>query len=131
MKLLTLSILVAFLLIANVSIGQGLEGIWKGTSLCQVKPSPCHDETVVYHIAKNEGNSYQIIANKIINGKEDYMGTLIYTYDPKQHILISIDSVRQAKWEFKVTDKTMHGTLIYKGQLFRIIDLKKEGLDLK
>lgn len=127
MKLLPLLVITSFLLITNVSIGQSLEGIWKGTSLCQVKPSPCHDENVVYHISKNGDNSYQIIANKIIKGKEDYMGTIIFTFDPKQGILNSVDTVKQVKWEFKVTSNQMHGTLLYKNQLFRIIDLKKEG----
>lgn len=55
------------------------------------------------------------------------MDTLIYTYAPKQHILNSIDSVSEANWEFKVTNYQMLGTLIYKVQLNRIIDLKKEG----
>jgi hypothetical protein len=30
-----------------------LIGTWKGTSICQVKNSPCHDEVVVYRISKN------------------------------------------------------------------------------
>ena len=81
----------------------------------------------MYHITKNSDNSYQIIANKIIDGKEDYMGTLIFTFDSKQRVLSLIDSAREVKWEFKVTDKAMHGTLISKGKLFRIIDLKKEN----
>ena len=127
MKLLTITILTAFLLVTNASNAQSLEGIWKGTSICQIKNSPCHDETVVYHITKNGDNSYQIIANKIINGKEDYMGTIIFTFDPKQSVLSSIDSAREVKWEFKVTDKAMHGTLMSKGKLFRIIDLKKDS----
>jgi len=42
-----------------------LTGIWKGTSICQVKPSPCNDEIAVYHISKGEKpNSFHIIANK-------------------------------------------------------------------
>ena len=30
-----------------------LIGVWKGSSICQIKNSPCHDETVVYYISKN------------------------------------------------------------------------------
>ena len=55
-----------------------IEGIWKGTSLCQVKPSACHDENVVYHISKKSANLYTIQANKIVNGAEVDMGT----FDP-------------------------------------------------
>jgi hypothetical protein len=38
-----------------VKIDTLLIGTWKGTSICQVKNSPCHDENVVYHISKNKG----------------------------------------------------------------------------
>ena len=27
-------------------------GVWRGTSLCLVRPSPCNDEIVVYRIAR-------------------------------------------------------------------------------
>lgn len=107
---------------------QSFEGIWKGTSLCQVKNSPCHDEIVVYHVSKDStGASYKMIANKIVNEKEEYMGTIPFTYEEKQKIFVSIDSVRNARWEFKVTGNAMKGTLVYKGDLYRIIDVKKEN----
>lgn len=119
--------LIVFLLIANITFAQSLEGNWRGTSLCQMKNSPCHDETVVYHIKESGTNSYKVDASKIIDGKEDDMGTLSYSFDPSRNILYSIDNVKEVKWEFKVTGNQMHGTLTYKGKLFRIIDLKKEG----
>jgi hypothetical protein len=109
------------------SVAQSIEGIWKGTSLCQLKNSPCHDETVVYHIAKDSsGNSYQVIANKIVDGKEDYMGTINFTYNAAQKAFVSVDGLGSAKWEFKITGNTMKGTLTYKGELYRLIDVKKE-----
>jgi len=117
------------ILIAGKSVtAQSFEGIWKGTSLCQVKNSPCHDEIVVYHISKDStGRSYDMIANKIVNGKEENMGTIPFTYDDKQKVFISIDSVRNARWEFKVTGNAMKGTLMYKGDMYRIVDVKKEN----
>jgi hypothetical protein len=118
---------VFFLLIGNLATGQSLEGRWKGTSICQIKNSPCHDEKVIYHISKKaENNSYQIIASKIIEGKENDMGTLIFSYDPKETMLYLIDNDQDVKWQFKVTGNEMHGTLTSGGKLFRIIDLKKE-----
>jgi len=115
------------LTLGKVSTAQSLIGVWKGTSLCQIKNSPCHDESVVYHISKNgSGDSYQISASKIIDGKEDDMGTLNFTFDPQLNILVSVDSANKIRWEFKVTGKEMHGTLMSKGNLSRIIDLKKE-----
>jgi len=123
------SILLLFILILGKTVtAQSFEGIWKGTSLCQIKNSPCHDEVVVYHISKDStGRSYEVIANKIVDGKEDYMGTIPFTYDSKQKVFVSVDSVRNARWEFKITGSTMKGTLMYKGDLFRIIEVKKEN----
>jgi hypothetical protein len=68
-----------------------------------------------------------MIANKIVNGKEDYMGTLPFTYDDQKKIFVSVDSARNARWEFKITGNAMKGTLMYKGDLYRIIDAKKEN----
>ena len=123
------SVLLLFILIFGKSVtAQSFEGIWKGTSLCQVKNSPCHDEIVVYHISKDStGRSYEMIANKIVDGKEEYMGTLLFTYNDKQKVFVSVDSVRNARWEFRISGGAMKGTLIYKGDLFRIIDVKKEN----
>jgi len=123
------SILLLFILFFGKTVtAQSFEGTWKGTSLCQIKNSPCHDEIVVYHISKDStGKSYEVIANKIVDGKEDYMGTIPFTYDDKQKVFVSVDSVRNAKWEFKITGSTMKGTLMYKGDLFRIIEVKKEN----
>jgi hypothetical protein len=123
------SIVLLFTLIFGKSAtAQSFEGMWKGTSLCQVKNSPCHDEIVVYHISKdNTGESYEMIANKIINGKEEYMGTIPFTYNEQQKVYVSIDSVANARWEFKITGNAMKGTLVYKGDLYRVVDVKKEN----
>src|SRR5438552_902328 len=122
-------ILPLFVLLIGKSAGaQSFEGVWKGTSLCQVKNSSCHDEIVVYHISKDSaGKSYVMNANKIINGKEEDMGALSFTYDDKQKVFVSVDSERNARWEFKITGNTMKGTLIYKGNLSRIVDAKREN----
>jgi len=123
------SILLLLILIFGKTVSaQSFEGVWKGTSLCQVKNSPCHDEVVVYHISKDStGKSHEVIANKIVDRKEEYMGTIPFTYDEKQKVFVSVDSVRNARWEFKITGSAMKGTLMYKGDLFRIIELKKEN----
>ena len=128
MKLQYPIVFLLIVLIGNNVNAQSFEGVWKGTSLCQVKNSPCHDEIVVYHISKDStGRSYDMIANKIVNGKEDYMGTINFIYNAQQKAFVSVDSVRNAKWEFKITGTTMKGTLMYKGDLYRIVDVKKEN----
>jgi hypothetical protein len=50
-------------------------GVWRGTSLCQVHPSPCHDETVVYRITPIKmPDSVSIDARKVVSGQEEQMG---------------------------------------------------------
>ena len=52
-------------------------GVWRGTSLCRVRPSPCKDEIVVYRITRvNANDSLSIDARKIVNGQEEEMGVL-------------------------------------------------------
>jgi len=128
MKLRGSILFILIFLFGKIMIAQSFEGTWKGTSLCQVKNSPCHDEIVIYHITKNnKDKNYEMAANKIVNGTEEEMGTLIFTYDDQQKTFVCIDSARSAKWEFKITGNEMKGTLLYKGNLYRIVDVKKEN----
>jgi hypothetical protein len=103
-----------------------LIGTWKGTSICQVKSSPCNDEIAVYHISKGEKpNTYHMLMNKVVNGKEEEMGTLDYDFDVTKQTLYYQDHQRNAAWNFKVDNHRMDGTLVYKDQLYRIIKLTK------
>lgn len=128
MKFQNLIALLTLLTFGKIISAQSIEGVWKGTSLCQVKNSPCHDEVVVYYISKeSDGKTYKMIANKVVNGKEEDMGTIPFTYDEKKKVFVSIDSARNARWEFKVTGNVMKGTLTNKGELYRLVDVKKEN----
>jgi hypothetical protein len=108
-----------------------IEGTWKGTSLCQVKSSPCHDENVVYHISRaTNGKIYTIQMNKIVNGAEEEMGGLRTLFiDETKHTLTSTTKNRQGRigvWLFKIDGKQMHGTLtIDEKTLYRIIEMRK------
>jgi hypothetical protein len=52
-------------------------GTWRGTSLCQVRPSPCSDENIVYRITRvGLGDSLSIDGRKIVNGREEEMGII-------------------------------------------------------
>jgi len=52
-------------------------GVWRGTSICLVRPSPCHDEVVVYRITGLPAHdSVSLDARKIVNGQEEEMGVL-------------------------------------------------------
>ena len=52
-------------------------GVWRGVSTCLVRPSPCHDEIVVYRISRaRASDSISLDARKIVNAKEEEMGVL-------------------------------------------------------
>lgn len=112
----------------DLTAQSNIEGIWKGESICQVKNSPCHDEIVVYHISKDSlPNSFIVVGNKIVKGKEEYMGTIKFTYDPAKSTLISIDEARNARWDFQVNGTKMSGKLMMKNELFRLTNLEKKN----
>jgi len=115
---------------AQETTADKIEGIWKGTSICQQKQSACHDENVVYHISKKAANVYTIQASKIVNGAEEDMGTFdSVVYDKTKQTLsftMKDNQERNAVWLFKVDGTQMHGTLtINENTLFRIVELKK------
>lgn len=83
----TMFILALLLIYASVSFAQDagdVTGTWKGTSVCQQKNSPCHDEIAVYHAEKtNLPGQYRFAMNKVVNGQEEEMGVLTFLYDKK------------------------------------------------
>jgi hypothetical protein len=114
---------------AQQTTANKIEGIWKGTSLCQVKQSACHDENVAYHISKKSAALYTIQANKIVNGVEEDMGVFDAVYDDTKQTLsftMKDNQGRSAVWLFIIDGMQMHGTLtIDEKTLFRIVELKK------
>lgn len=101
-------------------------GIWKGTSICQVKNSPCHDENVIYYISKGKSaDTFSIKATKLVNGVEDDMGTLECKFERKTNQLICVND--KAIWTFNVRGRSIDGTLFVQGKLFRIVKLSKQG----
>jgi len=102
-----------------------LVGTWKGTSVCQVKNSPCRDEVVVYHISKGtEPGLYNIAANKIVNGSEEEMGILSYKFNQGKNELTSTNN--NGTWTFRLKQNKLEGTLYYHESLYRIIMVAKE-----
>jgi hypothetical protein len=104
-------------------------GTWKGSSLCQVKDSPCHDEIAVYHAKKLSSDTYQFQMNKMVNGKEEEMGPLTFSWNDKLKTLTGVNKSSRGTgtWRFQLVGNKMHGTLTIDNKtLFRIIDLKKD-----
>src|SRR4051812_24052708 len=63
-------------------------GDWRGSSICRVKPSACHDEEALYHVkAGAKPGTFSMQADKIVNGKPEEMGTADCSYEPTKKLL--------------------------------------------
>lgn len=85
-------------------------GIWRGTSICLVRPSACHDETVVYRIARmKSSDSLTVDARKIVRGQEEEMGILsCHLTSPNGPLTCAM---RQGTWQFRVRNDSLVGEL--------------------
>ncbi|PWT71246.1 MAG: hypothetical protein C5B59_18570 [Bacteroidetes bacterium] len=100
-------------------------GIWRGKSICQVKGSACHDESVVFYISTTDKNLIlELKANKIVNGNELEMGTIQFHYDEKMNAIESVPATNGV-WKFVREGNHLKGTLVYNNQLFRLVDIVK------
>ena len=101
-----------------------LVGDWSGTSLCEVKPSPCHDENVIFRVSNPREDKITIQGIKIVDGKETTMGVNEWTYDQSTGALTW--HIPRGDWKLIVDDNTMDGTLVVPHNVvFRKIHLKK------
>jgi hypothetical protein len=92
-----------------------LAGAWTGESLCAGNNPSCHDEHVVYHISVDalDATKVKIAADKLVDGKLEWMGDIILKYDPaKQTLTGDLQSPRyKGIWEFTVKGNIIEGTL--------------------
>jgi hypothetical protein len=66
----------------------GVLGDWRGSSICLVKPSACHDEEALYHVkAGAKPGTFSMQADKIVDGKPEEMGTADCSYEPTKKLL--------------------------------------------
>jgi hypothetical protein len=85
-------------------------GVWRGTSSCLVRPSPCHDEIVVYRITRmSASDSLSLDARKIIDAREVEMGVLACRLStPTASLTCPIPS---GVWRFTVRGDSLVGEL--------------------
>lgn len=92
-----------------------LTGDWTGESICAGANPSCHDEQVVYHISvdPSDATKVKIAADKIVDGKPDWMGDIFLKYDAaKQTLTGDFQSPRyKGIWEFTVKGNIIEGTL--------------------
>src|SRR3954469_11825046 len=113
-----------FLLLASMSCvtaqrasDEVLFGDWSGESKCVGSNPSCHDETVVYHISrsKDDATKINISADKIVDGKPDFMGAFDCDYDRDKQTLTSEFRIPRTGgkgvWLFHIDGDKMDGTL--------------------
>jgi len=106
-------------------------GNWEGESKCTVAGSPCHDEHVVYHIETDKQNAGKLTigADKIVNGKEEFMGNISCVYHAEESLLsCTIPDFKQENlWEFHISGESMTGTLVLgpDKKLYRRVSLRR------
>lgn len=85
-------------------------GVWRGTSKCLVRPSPCNDEVVVYRITRAKASdSLSMDALKVVNGREDDMGLLACRRDASGASFAC--TIPHGVWRFTVRGDSLVGEL--------------------
>ena len=97
-------------------------GTWRGTSICTPGHPACHDETVVYRI-RAAGARFEISASKIVQGQEEFMGTVTCDYTADTRALVCAASY--GTWSFTLTGETLTGTLVVRGELYRRVQVTR------
>jgi hypothetical protein len=108
------------------AIATGPAGTWTGDSICTVKSSPCRDEHCIYRITEPDtAGKFKIQADKVVDGKPEFMGTLDCTYDEKAS---SVEcKMNNGVWWFTIAGDKMEGTLkLTDGTLYRRISVTKD-----
>lgn len=91
-------------------------GVWRGTSKCLVRPSPCHDEITVYRIATTtKADSVSLDALKIVNGQEEDMGVLACKVSAQGASLTC--TIPHGVWLFTVRGDSLTGELRTPGNI--------------
>ncbi|HEV2395588.1 MAG TPA: hypothetical protein VGS27_01425 [Candidatus Sulfotelmatobacter sp.] len=104
-------------------------GSWEGESKCTVPDSPCQDEHVLYQIAEDKKDPFQLTMDgyKVIEGNPEFMGTLTCSYQGKTGALSCTSSSKEKDdWEFHIVGDTMSGRLVLDGKtVYRRVTLHK------
>jgi hypothetical protein len=94
-------------------------GVWRGTSLCLVRPSACNDEVVVYRVSRMAArDSVAFDARKIVNGQEEEMGVLSCGVTKAGTQLTC--AIRNGGWHFTIKGDSLVGEVrLPDGRKFR------------
>lgn len=119
----------ALLFLAAADPRQSLLGHWVGTSICTGVRPACHDETASYWVkGGKKPDMVTIDAGKIVDGKDELMGTLAFHVDFAAHTLTSVmENNGRWTWRFTWSGTVMTGTLKSPdGQVIRNVQVAKK-----
>jgi hypothetical protein len=131
--LMTCALTICLLLVSTAPSLQASDkavlGSWEGDSKCMVPDSPCHDEHVLYQIAEDKKDPFQLNLDgyKIVDGAPEFIGTLTCHFQSKTGALSCTSSTKDKDdWEFHVMGDAMSGRLMIEGKtLYRRIALRR------
>lgn len=109
-------------------------GDWTGESKCVGSNPYCHDEVVVYHLARAEKDKTKINfkADKIVDGKPEFMGEFDMAFDEEKMTLTAEFTIPRTGgkgvWLFRISGDKMDGTLTVfpENQVGREIHVEKK-----
>jgi hypothetical protein len=128
-RALTILAVVCAMVLSLSASDKAVLGSWEGDSKCMVPDSPCHDEHVLYQIAQDKKDPFQLNMDgyKIVDGAPEFMGTLTCHFESKTGALSCTSSTKDKDdWEFHVMGDAMSGRLMIEGKtLYRRISLHR------
>jgi hypothetical protein len=91
---------------------RALLGDWKGDSICTMAESSCHNEKVVWHVARvpDKPGWISIRGDRLDNGKPVSMGTLEFKWEPESQTITC--EIPQGIWRLTLSGSRLEGTLI-------------------
>ena len=101
-------------------------GDWRGMSVCQVRPSACHDEDSLYHVRSVAGKdgAFELQADKIVEGRPVTMGTSPCTVGSDRRLVCTV--TKGTTLVFDVSSDEMRGSMkMADGTVWRKITLKR------
>ena len=120
--------MIAAAILLGAATADPIAGTWEGTSLCQVKPSPCQDEHVIYRVLRTASGRYKLDAYKVVGGRELFMGAIDLTFEPALNRLQGTITGNRGASAVRLDLKANHLSgrlMLADGTLFRLIDVTK------
>lgn len=119
--------MIAAAILLAAAVADPISGTWEGTSLCQVKPSPCRDEHALYRFTKIASGHYRLDGYKVVRGKELFMGPIDVVFDSgRGEIRGTIGGSRGSQLLLKLKSNHLSGRLTESdGTIYRLIEVTR------